>query len=162
MLLGIALSCCFLVAFFFSVFVITIHYLLPVLNFLNNKPGFKMLMLFVLKMLTGRTFLSIGECWLLIADLASIFQHSLLLEFSSFGIWLPFSLFFLTWNLIELIQSSVISANYRSFSAIPSDPMNVRLPLPFWGGKNICSERALALQHLTENLWALGDHRVTA
>ena len=58
-----------------------IHYVYPALNFLNNKPGFKRLMLFVLKMLTGRDFLITGtsDCSLLTS-----LQHSLLVLSSSF------------------------------------------------------------------------------
>ena len=65
-------SCCHLIHFFlvelFSFRYMLSWYIMYILHwiFLNNKPGFKRLMLFVLKMLTGRDFLITGtsDCWL--------------------------------------------------------------------------------------------------
>ena len=88
-----------------------IHYVYPALNFLNNKPGFKRLMLFVLKMLTGRDFLITGtsDCWLCF--------NSLLVLSSSFHKW---SIFIRTAGICPLkLQWWVISLT-QIWGALPS------------------------------------------
>ena len=110
-------SCCHLIHFFlvelFSFRYMLSWYIMYILHwiFLNNKPGFKRLMLFVLKMLTGRDFLITGtsDCWLCF--------NSLLVLSSSFHKW---SIFIRTAGICPLkLQWWVISLT-QIWGALPS------------------------------------------